>query len=424
MTTSTANKQHKLANVIGPTDPAVDREAREKLITARIGLLLRAPFFGNLATRLALVNSDEWLPTAATDGRKFFYNSRFVNMLTTKELEFLFGHEVLHVAYDHMARVGSRDRQLFNIACDYAVNADLKKHNVGTMITTVPCLYEKKYEGMSAEEIYDDLYENAEKININQLIDQLLDDHMDGDDEDDGDGGGNGKDGNGGKGRPRKLTEEEKAQIRDEFREAVIAAAQQAGGAGNVPGGIARMIQLLTEPKMDWRELLRMNLESTIKSDFTWMRPSRRSWHMEAVMPGMRNQDMIDIVVALDTSGSMTDKMLRDFLSEIKGIMEQFEAYKLHLLTFDTQVWNPKVFTSDNLETIEDYEPGGGGGTMFECVPEYLKEENITPERLVWFTDGYPCSTWGDENICDQLFVIHGNTNIVAPWGVTAYFED
>ena len=138
-------RNKKFENLIGPTDPKVDNDARERLITARIGLLLKHSFFGNLATRLTLINADDWLTTAATDGRHFYYNSRFIMMLKPKEVEFLVGHEVLHVVYDHLGRRDSRDPEIFNIANDYAINADLKKHKVGEMITTVPCLYEKKY---------------------------------------------------------------------------------------------------------------------------------------------------------------------------------------------------------------------------------------------------------------------------------------
>ena len=108
----TSTKEKQLDNLIGETDPKIDREAKEKLVSARIGLLLRAPFFGNMATRLELTNADEWMPTAATDGRRFYYNSRFVNMLETKEIEFLFGHEVLHCCYDHIGRGETRDRKL------------------------------------------------------------------------------------------------------------------------------------------------------------------------------------------------------------------------------------------------------------------------------------------------------------------------
>jgi hypothetical protein len=150
-TTATKDDAKKFANLIGATDPKLDRVVREKLISARVGLLLKASFFGNLATRLKLINADEWCATAATDGRNFYYNTRFIEMLRPKEIEFLFGHEVLHCVYDHFGRRGDRDPQLWNIANDFCVNGDLVKHNVGEKITSVPCLYDRKYDGMSSE---------------------------------------------------------------------------------------------------------------------------------------------------------------------------------------------------------------------------------------------------------------------------------
>jgi predicted metal-dependent peptidase len=420
-TTQTKDDKKKFANLLGPTDSKVDRDVREKLITARVGLLLRASFFGNLATRLKLVNADEWCSTAATDGRHFYYNSRFIQMLRPKEIEFLFGHEVLHCVYDHFGRRGNRDPQLFNIANDFAVNADLIKHRVGEKITTVPCLHDSKYDGMSSEEIYDVLYEKAEKIDISKLLDQMIDEHLDG--EGDGDSDGDGDQEGKGKGRP-KLSDADRQAIKDEIKEAMLAAAATADGAGNIPAGVMRLIKELTEPQMNWRELLRMNLESTIKSDFTWMRASRKGWHMDAVMPGMKNDEMIDIAIAIDTSGSIGEKMLKDFLGEIQGIMDSFPAYKIHVISFDTDVYNPAQYDSDNLDSICEYEPAGGGGTDFDAIYKYLKDEDITPRRLVVFTDGYPFGSWGDEEYCDATWILHGTTTIVPPWGQYAYYEE
>ena len=424
MTSTTATKEDKkkFANLLGKTDPKLDREVREMLITARVGLLLKASFFGNLATRLKLVNADEWCSTAATDGRNFYYNSRFIKMLKPKEIEFLFGHEVLHCVYDHFGRRGERDHQLFNIANDYCVNADLIKHRVGEKITTVPCLHNPKYDGMSSEEIYDILYEKAEKLDIGKLLDQMIDEHLDGEGDEDEDGG-DGGDEKEGKGRP-KLTAEERQQIKDEIKEAMLAAAATVDGAGNLPAGVKRLIQELTEPQMNWRELLRMQLESTIKSDYTWMRASRKGWHMDAVMPGMKVDPMIDIAVALDASGSISESMLKDFLGEIQGIMDSFPAYKIHVFTFDTEAYNPAQYDSDNLDDICDYEVKGGGGTDFDAIYSYLKENEIEPKRLVVFTDGYPFGSWGDENYADTVWILHGTTTIEPPWGQYAYYDE
>jgi predicted metal-dependent peptidase len=415
--TATTEDKDKFKNLIGPTIPSQDRKVREILVTARVGLLLKASFFGNLATRLKLVNADEWCGTAATDGRNFYYNTRFIEMLKPKEVEFLFGHEVLHCVYDHMGRKGDRDHQLWNIANDYCVNADLKKHRVGDFITSVPCLYEEKYEGKSSEEIYDILYEKADKINIDSLLKKLLDDHLDGE----GDGGG-GTESNG-TGKEPQLTEEEKAAIRDEIKEAVLSAAQTCD-ASNIPLGVKRMIQQLTDPKMNWRELLQMQLQSTIKSDYTWMRSGRKGWDMDAVMPGMNNTDMIDIAVAIDMSGSIGDEQGRDFLSEIKGIMETFDNFKIHVFAFDTETYNPQQYNSENLDDIEEYELNGGGGTDFDSIFNYLKSEEIEPKRLVVFTDGYPCGSWGDANYCDTVWIIHGDKNPNPPFGSWALYEE
>ena len=400
------------------TDWDLDKEVRESLTTARIGLLLKEPFFGNLATRLTLVNADRWLPTAATDGRRFYYNTKFLKQLTPKQIEFLFGHEVLHVVYDHIGRRGDRDGQLSNIAADYCVNGDLIVHKIGEPIDVVPIVHDSKYYGQSFEEVYDDLYENAEKIDIEDLLDKVLDDHLDGDDE------GGGGDGDGSSERP-VLSDQERKEIKDEMKEAILSAAQTAG-AGNIPAGVARMIKELTEPKMNWRDLLDVQIKSTIKSDFSWMKPNRKAWHTGVMLPGMVPDETIDLVVAIDVSGSISEDMVRDFLSEIKGIMDAYTTFNIKVFCFDTEVYNEADFTADNLYDIHNYEIVGGGGTSFEAVYEYLKENAIEPKKLVMFTDGYPWGSWGDEKYCDTCFIIHTHRiegAPVPPFGAHAYYE-
>jgi predicted metal-dependent peptidase len=418
--TGTHNPKQSGGRLTDTTDPALDRTVRDKLVTARIGLLLRAPFFGNLATRLELVNADSWLPTAATDGRKFYYNTEFCNKLKPKELEFLFGHEVLHNVYDHMGRTGDRDRKLFNCAADFCVNSDLIEQRIGDKIT--PCLYDPKYKGWSAEEVYDDLYEKADKIDIQDLIDQMLDEHLDDKETDDGPDG-EPVDGSG-KGRPR-LTKAERDAIKDEIREAMLQAAQ-ATGAGNLPAGVKRMIKDLTQPVVNWRELLEQQIQSTVKDDFSWMRPNRRSWHMDAVMPGMKPGTQIDVCVAIDTSGSISEDDLRDFLSEVKGIMESYDEYKIRVITWDTSVYNPQEFTSDNMTDITTYQPGGGGGTDPHCVWDWLQENDIEPKKLIMFTD-FCFFGWEPDNVkdyCDTVWVIKGNPSAEPEFGVWAHYDE
>jgi predicted metal-dependent peptidase len=421
-----SKRNKKFDNLIGPTDPKIDAQARERLVTARIGLLLRHSFFGNLATRLQLINADEWCGTAATDGRKFYYNSKFIMLLKAKEVEFLVAHEVLHVVYDHMGRRGERDPQIFNIANDYAVNADLKRHKVGQFITSVPALYEQKYDGKSSEEIYDDLMQNVQPITLDQLIEQLLDEHMDGDGEgDDGEGEGEGEGGNKkskGK-RPAPMTPEEREALKQEIKQAVINAAQSAE-AGSLPAGVERLIKDMTNPVMPWRELIQTNLTSAIKTDFSWIKPSRRSWHMDAVMPGMTPGEEIDVDVFIDLSGSISDTQGKAFLTEVAGMMSAFDGYRINVHCFDTEVYNPQTFTSENLDTIEGYQLHGGGGTDFTCIFKYLKDEGRVPTRLIVFTDGYPFGSWGDADYCDTTWIIHGDPNPNPPFGAWALYDD
>lgn len=415
-----SNTLAEKAKVKTVTDPRIDNAAKEKLITARISLLLKAPFFGNLATRMKMVNADEWCGTAATDGRTFYYNSVFVNNMPLKQVEFLVGHEVLHAVYDHMGRRVDRDPKISNIAADYCVNSDLIDQRIGEKITVVPMLYDPKYKGMSMEEVYDHLMQNANKINMDQLAQQLLDQHLDGEGDQDGEGDGD-KEGNG----PPRLSKAERDAIRDEIKEAVLQAAQ-AVGAGNLPGGVKRMIKDLTEPQISWKELLEQQIQSTIKNDYTFARPGRKSWHMDAILPASKPGETIDIVIGIDTSGSITSNDLKIFFSEIQGIMDSYTEYKIKVIGWDTEIGGVGDFTSDNMEDICNFDPQGGGGTDPMCVWEYLKENDLEPKKLIMFTD-YCFFGWQPEaveNYCDTVWIIKGNPNAEPEFGIWAHYEE
>jgi predicted metal-dependent peptidase len=309
---------------------------------------------------------------------------------------------------------------LSNIAQDYAVNQILVDERIGDKITEVKICQDNQYRGMAWEEIYDILYEKAEKIPMDQLLKQLgdlLDEHIN---EEDGSGGEGDKEGKGG-GKP-SMSKEEAQKIRDEVKQAMIQAAQ-AAGAGKVPAGIQRMIKDLTEPKMNWREFLRMNIQSLIRNDYSFSRPNRKGWHTGAILPGLKNDETIDVAIGIDMSGSIGDADAKVFISEVKAIMDQYEDYRIHLWSFDTDVYNPQVFTQDNGEDLMDYDLQGGGGTDFDANYNFMKENGIEPKKFIMFTDGYPCGSWGDEDYCDTLFVIKGNTN-EAPFGQSVIYEE
>jgi predicted metal-dependent peptidase len=394
--------------------------ARDKLVKSRVAMLLKYPFWGPLAARLKL-EEVEWCKTIATDGRKFYYNADFVSKLSDGEMIFGFGHELGHIIFDHMTRRGDREPQVWNMAGDYVINNMLIRESVGTAITTVPILADRKYEGKTADEVYDDLMKNA------TVIKMTLDDHLDmegsgdGDEEGEGNGQGGDKVGKNGKPKFKKLSEEERKALRDEWREAVIQASKNAG-AGNTPADIQRLVKDITNPVMDLKDLLRIQFSGSVKSDYTWMRPNRKAWHTGAIMPGQLPGEELDIVVALDASGSVDEGMLSDFLGMVQGSLDQFTSYKVRIVTFDTDIYNEDTFTGDDGRSMAEYDVQGGGGTSFECIWQWMKDNDIQPHQLVVFTDGYPFGSWGDPDYCDTLFVVHGSQDITAPFGITANY--
>lgn len=379
----------------------------EQLTRARISLLLQQPFWGTLATRLILKDAtdDAWCKTAATDGRYFYYNRDFIRKLTKAETIFLVAHEVEHCVYDHMSRRGSRKPKMWNAAADFVINWELSENNIGKMpdpkTSGVQACFDAKYAGMFAEEVYENL------LNDPDAVYPEFDVHLE-------PGDGNGE----------PMTEEERRALSDEIRAAIMQAAK-AAGAGHIPGGVQRMLKDLIEPQMDWREILNMKLQSMIKNDYTWSRCSKKAQSNGYYLPGTKEDVRIEAAISIDCSGSMSNEMLRDLLSEVKGIMSQFTDFKLRLWCFDTSVYKEIELTPDTLDEIDNYEITGGGGTDFMCNWNYMKENSIEPERFIMMTDGYPYGSWGDENYCDTLFLIHGDAHrkLVAPFGMTAWYE-
>ena len=405
-------------------------EVHDRVIVARVGLLLRHPFFGNMATRMAVKTCDDWCPTAATDGRTLYYNTQFFNALSNKQIEFVIAHEILHCVFDHIIRRGDRDGTIYNIACDYLVNNCLVRDSIGERVDQIKIFQDFKYDNWASEDVYDDIFEKYDEEELKQLG-ELLDEHIDweqpGDEGQEGEGndkpnaGGKGK----GKGNSRPVhTKEDLKKIRDEIKESMISSAQ-AAGAGNLPGEVARMIKELTEPKMNWRELIRQQVQSTIRNDYTFTRPSRKGWHTNAILPGTNFDNTIDICIALDMSGSIGNDQAKDMLSEVKGIMEEYDDYNIKVWCFDTKVYNEQDFSPTSGDDLSDYEIIGGGGTDFMCNWEYMKQEDIVPKKFIMFTDGYAWDSWGDADYCDTLFVIHSNRdkNLEGPFGMTAHYD-
>jgi predicted metal-dependent peptidase len=420
VTSKPSDTAHKALEAI-PETTLTKAEIEDRLITARISMLLHCPFYGNLACHMDLKDATSWCPTAATDGKYFYYNRNFIAALSNQELVFLWGHEVEHCVYDHLGRRGNRHPVLWNIANDYVVNMDLVEGKIGDKIKLVDICFDWKYRSWTSDEVYEDLFKQAEEEG--RVFDQgTLDVHLDmgeGDDELAGNKAGN-------EPGPEQYTDEQKKEIREKFKNATIQSARSSD-ASQLPGGVKRLVDELVNPQLSWKELLPQQIQSIIKSDYTFSRPSRKGLDQGIWIAGMDREQTIDVAIGIDTSGSMTDLMCRDILSEVKGCMDQYSDFRIHLFCFDTSVHNPQTFTEHNMEEFMEYDVQGGGGTDFDCCWDYMKEQGIVPKKFIMFTDGYPWNSWGDETYCDTLFIIHGGgwgrVKPEAPFGITVHYE-
>jgi predicted metal-dependent peptidase len=408
-------------------DPIVDQ-----IMTARIYMLLNQPFFGNLATRLKLVDASKWCDTAATDGRHFFYNREFIKSLNPKQLVFLLAHEVLHSVYDHMGRRGSRDPMIWNFANDYIVNYTLVNSIVKNKNAEMPSvgLYNEKYtDEFTSEEIYrflEDEYKKNPKIFINM---KTLDQHLElGEDSKDGSGKSNpdpgSETGYDYTQHAPVYSEEELEKIRQEMKAALISSSQV--NTGRLPLGVERMIEQMVKPSISWRELLINSIQTCFRDDYTFEKPSRRSWVSGCIFPSQKNMETIDICISLDTSGSIGDKKFAAFLSEVQEIIRLYQDYRLHIWCIDAEIFNHQVFTPENSDEIYSYKAFGGGGNNFPLNWQHMEKMDLKPELFVIFSDGYPCGSWGVPDYCPTIFVIANewDKKIEAPFGRTVYMDD
>ena len=147
---------------------------------------------------------------------------------------------------------------------------------------------------------------------------------------------------------------------------------------------------------------------------------------MDAIMPGRNPGEEIDIMVFLDMSGSISNKQASNFLGEVGGIMESFASYRIHVASFDTEVYNPVVFDSESGKSITEYEPRGGGGTDFECMFKWMKENDVQPKHMVVFTDMMPSGSWGQSDYCDTTWIGHGEyaKTVTPPFGTWAIYDE
>lgn len=368
------------------------------------------------------------LPTAMTNGRDEFYGREFVKGMKDTELNFVVLHEAGHKMYRHLTtwkRLYTENAQLANAACDYVLNIMLKDLDPAERVISMPRypkghkkagevmgLIDERFRGMSAKQVYDILKQEHE--------------------------GGGGKGGDGGSGGDgfdehdwggaQEMTDQEKKDLERDIDQAIRQGAMaQAKIAGKNAGNLDRSIQELLEPKINWREVLREFVKSTCRAKDTssWRRVNRRFLSTGTYMPSLIGDRVGHLVIGIDTSGSVGQEELSDFLSEVKGIAEEVNPQQIDLVYWDHTVAAHEEYTeSDVPNIVSSTKPRGGGGTSPSCVSTYLKDKKIEPECIIMLTDGYVGSDWGDEWGAPLLWVIVGGNKDVAPNGKTIHIKD
>jgi len=349
--------------------------AEKKMTKARANLVMGHPFFGALALRLKMVE-DEKIKTASCDGTSIRYNPKFVDGLPLSKVQGLIAHEVMHPAFLHHTRRGARDIKKWNIACDHSINGILK--NAGFDLPEGR-FDGAQYTGMTAEHIY------------TLLPEEDKDDKGNGGGDGQGNGGGDpGGDGgvedspqsqNGGGSQSQQNHEEA------EWKVAVAQAAHVAKQAGRLPGDIERMMEELFVPQLPWKDILRRFMTEKCIDDFSWKKGNRRFIAQGLYLPSRQSDDaMGEMVVCIDTSGSIGQKELNEFGGEIKGIVDEVRPSKVRVIYCDARIAHIDEFgPDDDLQ----FAAHGGGGTDFRPPFAWLEEQQIVPRALVYLTDGY-----------------------------------
>lgn len=385
---------------LGRLEDAVRRQSQEEqaakaISTARTKLVLgrdaKSVFFATLALRLEAQCMWE-VETLATDGKMLVYNPDFVLSLSEPERVALVAHEVLHNVLGHHTRRGHRNLEQWNIAADLAVNPMLRE-----AMFTLPaggCYpgegeYKDMPQGLSAEEYYNLLQKPGAPDD--QGEGQPDPDGEPGDDEGQGQGEGQGnpcpdpgKCGgvmDAGDGSPAAQRESQA-----EWEVAVAQANEAAKQRGTMPGGLARLVQNVLAPKVDWREVLREFVSRLARNDYSWTPPNRRFIHQGLYLPGMRSEELGDVTVAVDTSGSIGEKELSRFASELQAILEGFDC-TLTILYHDSIVQHVQQWKSSDGPLV--LEPKGGGGTSHIPVFDHIQASGESPTCLVCLTDLY-----------------------------------
>lgn len=377
--------------------------AEQRLRKAVIDIIGRNEFIA--LTGVLMIGTkivDEKVKTACTNGRDEAYGRKFVDELSDAEFRFVVLHECYHKMYKHLTtwkHLHDVDHDKANRACDYVINLKLANTDAckeGWIKLPDGVLIDNSFTDMDSAKVFKLLQsgQGGSGDNYNPFDEHKWDE-------------------------AQEMSEQEQKDLAKEIDNALRQGALLAGKVGT---GANRDLGELLDPKQDWRELLRDFVTTTCagKDYSTWRRPNRRYVGMDILMPSAISESLGEIVLGIDTSGSIGTDDLNAFLSEIKGICDTVKPSKVRLLYWDTEVRKQEVYLQDELDgLVRATKPAGGGGTDATCVPQYLNEHGIKPECVVMLTDGY-VGGWGQWSV-PVLWCILNNKRATADVGKTVH---
>jgi predicted metal-dependent peptidase len=350
----------------------------EQRVTKSHIAIMRSKEFCMFAGVLSVgkVSFTDDIPTACTNGRDVIYNPEFIKSLDDKELNFVVLHEALHKVYQHMhlwKKLWKDNPMLANMAADYVVNYAIHEADELSNVAKRPesALFDLAYKNMTTKQIFDMLKKD------NQYVKEQ--------------GGHDTHDWEGAEQLSDEEVKETAKQIDQALRQGEII-------RGKMNGNKNRSINELLEPKVDWREQLREFVNATCrnKDKSTWKRPHKRFLGQDIYMPSMIGESIGKVVVGIDTSGSIGDKELSEFLSEVVAICDDVSPSSIELLYWDTDVAGHETYNQGDYKAlVQSTKPAGGGGTHVGCVNQYIKDKRIEPEAIIILTDGYVEDDWG-----------------------------
>lgn len=395
-----------------PNNDESGRKARlgERLIGCRARFLLAEPFTTSLALQLNFVPVvDSRLQTACTDGDAIFFSVGFCEQLTDTDLYFLIAHEVWHCAANHFLRRENRDETLWNIAVDHEANAILRRFDISVPKRAV---FFDHFDELSAEQVYEHLRKSrslrvllhskggsVQSFDIHNpkegaehpyvLEDPVFDPDY----------------------SPKTFSERHRLEWQKRL---AFSRERNESQFGRLPGAITRIIDPLLAPSVPWNQLMRRYLQHCLGGSHSWLSPSRRHLYRGAYLPSRRSC-ALSVAVAIDTSGS-TQKVLDAFISEVKGLLSEFDRIQLTLICCDSDVRSVRYFDDQDLDSFSSLPIHGGGGTDFRPVFRYLLEQSPDFSCLIYLTDGIgiaPC----DPPPFPVLWVVSKEGTPPASWG-------